>query len=112
MENRANDTKITRFYYCDPLQFGQKGTLENKHIELHYILPKHTDLNALGIPGQESLNLVLSNVNSSPMKSLEGRSSLELTRFMYPYLYEKLQSFVIKMIPKNQVILKPYLLKK
>ena len=29
------------------MQSGQKGTLENKHIELRYILPKGTDLTAL-----------------------------------------------------------------
>ena len=89
-----------------------KGTLENKHIELHYILPKRTDLKALGLSGQEALNLLLSHVNSSLRESLGGRSPLELTRFMYPDLYEKPYAFRIKMIPKDQVILKPYLLKK
>ena len=112
IENRANATRKTRVYYCDPIQSRQKGTLENKHIELRHILPKRTDLKALGLSGQEALNLVLSHVNSSSVESLGGGSPLELTRFMYPYIYEKLHAFVIRMIPKNQVILKPFLLKK
>lgn len=112
MENRADGTRRTRVYYCDPMQSGQKGMLENKHIELRYILPKRTDLKALGLSGQEALNLVLSHVDSSPVESLGGRSPLELTEFMYPDLYEKLHAFGIRTIPRDQVILKPYLLKK
>ena len=76
------------------------------------MLPKRTNLKTLGLSGQEELNLVLSHVNSSPVESLGGRSPLELTRFMYPDLYEKLYAFGIKMISKDQVILKPYVLKK
>lgn len=44
MEAGADGTKRTRVFYCDPMQSGQKGSLENKHIELRYILPKGTDL--------------------------------------------------------------------
>lgn len=111
MENGANGTRRTRVYYCDPMQSGQKGTLENKHIELRYILPKGTDLKALGLTGQTSLNKALCHVDSSPEESLGGRSPLELTAFLYPDLYKKLCAFGIQQIPKDQVILKPYLLK-
>lgn len=111
MENGANGTRRTRVYYCDPMQSGQKGTLENKHIELRYILPKGTDLKALGLSGQPSLNLILCHVNSSPEESLGGRSPFELTEFMYPDLYKRLCAFGIQQIPKDQVILKPYLIK-
>ena len=93
------------------MQSAQKGTLENKHIELRYILPKGTDLKALGLTGQTSLNKVLCHVDSSPEESLGGRSPLELTAFLYPDLYKKLCAFGIQQIPKDQVILKPYLLK-
>ena len=111
MENGSDGTRRTRVYYCDPMQSGQKGTLENKHIELRYILPKGTDLKALGLTGQDALNLALSHVDSAPEESLGGRSPLELTEFLYPDLYEKLCAFGIRLIPKDQVVLKPYLLK-
>ena len=65
------------------MQSGQKGTLENKHIELRYILPKGTDLKELGLTCQYRLNLVLSHVNSSPCELLGNKSPLELTEFMY-----------------------------
>ncbi len=103
---------MARVYYCDPMQSGQKGTLENKHIELRYILPKETDLRALGLNTQDDLNLVLSHINSSPVEKLGSKSPLQLTEFMYPDLYKKLKEFGIHKIEKDKVILKPYLLKK
>lgn len=111
METSSDSTRRTRVFYCDPMQSGQKGTLENKHIELRYILPKGTDLRALGLTCQSDLNLVLSHVNSSPCEILGNKSPLELAEFMYQDLYEKLLAFGIRQIEKDQIILKPYLLK-
>lgn len=112
MECSPDGTRRTRVYYCDPMQSGQKGTLENKHVELRYILPKGADLRALGLNGQEDLNLAISHVNSAPVELLGGKSPLELTDFMYHDLYKKLYDFGIQQIDKDHVILKPYLLKK
>ena len=112
MEASSDGTRRTRVFFCDPMRAGQKGTLENKHIELRYILPKGTDLRALGLDGQDSLNLALSHVNSAPVEKLGGKSPLELTAFMYPDLYERLEDFGIRQIDKDSIILKPYLLKK
>lgn len=111
MENSSDGTRRTRVFYCDPMQSGQKGTLENKHIELRYILPKETNLRELGLTCQSDLNLVLSHVNSSPCEVLGNKSPLELAEFMYQDLYEKLLAFGIHQIEKDQIILKPYLLK-
>ena len=111
MESSSDGTRRTRVFYCDPMQSGQKGTLENKHIELRYILPKGTDLRALGLVDQNALNLVISHVNSAPVEKLGGKSPLELTEFMYQDLYEMLKAYGIQKIEKDKVILKPYLLK-
>lgn len=112
MEAASDGTRRTRVFYCDPMQSGQKGSLENKHIELRYILPKGTDLKALGLTSQNALNLALSHVDSAPVERLGGKSPLELTDFMYHDLYEKLDAFGIHKIEKDKVVLKPYLLKK
>ena len=111
METSSDGTRRTRVFYCDPMRSGQKGTLENKHIELRYILPKGTELRGLGLTGQSELNLVLSHINSSPCELLGNKSPLELTEFMYQDLYEKLLAFGVHPIEKDQIILKPYLLK-
>lgn len=112
METASDGTRRTRVFYCDPMQSGQKGTLENKHIELRYILPKQTDLRGLGLTDQATLNLVLSHINSAPVESLNGKSPLELTEFLYPELYERLRAFGLRKIESDQILLKPYLLKK
>lgn len=111
METAADGSRRTRVFFCDPMQSGQKGTLENKHVELRYILPKQTDLRGLGLEGQDDLNLVLSHVDSAPVESLGGKSPLDLTAFLYPDLYERLLAFGIRRIDSDSVILKPYLLK-
>ena len=110
IELKDDDLIRTRVYYCDPLASCQKGSLENNHIELRYILPKGYDLNDLGLNGQEALNLVLSHINSFPKENLNGRTPFEVLGFFSPNLLEKLLDFGLKIIPADEVILKPYLL--
>ena len=111
IEKSADGSRRTRLFFCDPMQSGQKGSLENNHITMRYIIPKKTDLRRLGLVNQDALNLVLSHVNSAPVESLGGKSPLELTEFLYPDLYEKLTEFGIHKINSESIILKPYLLK-
>ena len=111
IENDEDGLRRTRLYYCDPMQSGQKGTLENNHIELRYVLPKGTDLTALGLINQDALNLVLSHVNSMPIEKFGGKSPFEVAEFMYPELYARLIAFGLKKIPPDEITLKPYLLK-
>ena len=112
IEMDADGARRTRVFYCDPMQSGQKGSLENKHIELRYILPKGTDLTALGLTGQDALNLALSHVNSAPVQKLGGKAPLDVADFMFHDLFERLNAFGIHKIQSDKVILKPYLLKK
>jgi len=112
IEKDADGLMRTRVFYCDPMQSCQKGSLENKHVELRYICPKGVDLKALGLDSQDSLNLALSHIDSVPVEKLGGKSPLDVAEFMYPDLYEKLVDFGISKIEKDNIILKPYLLKK
>ena len=112
MELSADGTRRTRVFYCDPMQSGQKGSLENKHIELRYILPKGTDLIGLGLTDQNALNLVLSHVDSVPVQKLGGKAPLDVAEFMFHDLFEKLDAFGIHKIQSDKVVLKPFLLKK
>lgn len=112
IETSSNGTRRTRVFYCDPMQSGQKGSLENNHIELRYICPKETNLRELGLTDQKALNLAMSHVNSAPVEKFGGKSPLEIAEFMYPDLYKKLIKLGLRKIDKDEVILKPYLLKK
>ena len=89
----------------------QKASLENNHIELRYIIPKETDLRALGLTDQDKLNLALSHVNSFPKENFNGKSPFDYLEFMAPELAERLYAFGLRKIEKDAVILKPHLLK-
>ena len=110
-EFRADTSRRTHLFYCDPMQSGQKGRLENKHEMLRYICPKATDLKALGLTNQAALNLALSHINSTPVKILNDKTPLEYVEFMYPELFEKLQKFGITKIDPDSVVLTPRLLR-
>jgi len=112
IETSSDGSRRTRVFYCDAMQSGQKGTLENMHINLRYILPKGTNLKELGLETQDDLNLALSHIDSVPLKSMNGKSPLETAEFMFNDLFTKLNNFGILKIEKDRVILKPYLLKK
>lgn len=112
LETSSNGTRRTRVFYCDPMQSGQKGSLENNHAEFRYICPKETNLRELGLTDQKALNLAMSHVNSAPVEKFGGKSPLEMAEFMYPDLYKKLIKLGLIKIGKDEVILKPYLLKK
>ena len=110
-EQDAMGNLRTRVFYCDPMASGQKGSLENKHIELRYILPKEQDLYALGLVSQDKLNFVLSHVNSAPLEHLNGKSPLEVLEFLAPDVAQKFAEFGVMKKERDTVILKPYLLK-
>ena len=81
LETRADGARRTRVYYCDPMQSGQKGSLENNHSELRYILPKGSDFRELGLLGQNDLNLVLSHLNSYPKEAQHGKTYFDCIGF-------------------------------
>jgi IS30 family transposase len=110
METGTDGLRRTRVYYCDPMQSGQKGTLENNHTELRYVLPKECNLKQLGLVDQDALNTVLSHVNSLPIEKFGGKSPFDIVEFMYPDLYEKLIAFGLRKIPVDQINLTPSLL--
>ena len=110
-EKEENESRRTRIFYCDPMASGQKGSLENNHKEIRYICPKENDLKDLELNSQEKANLIVSHINSQSKKHLKGKSPLEVMEFMNPALYQKFKDFGIERINKDNIVLKPYLLK-
>ena len=111
LEKEENESRRTRIFYCDPMASGQKGSLENNHKEIRYICPKENDLKDLGLNSQEKANLIVSHINSQSKEHLKGKSPLEVMEFMNPALYQKFKDFGIERINKDNIVLKPYLLK-
>ena len=112
MEKDADTTMRTRVFYCDPMRAGQTGSLENNHEELRHILPTGVkNLRAIGLTGQDKINLILGHINAAPVKRCGGKTPFELLQFMFPDLCEKMIHYGLKPIEKDKVILKHYLLK-
>ena len=111
IEYREDGSRRFHLFYCDPMMSCQKGSLENNHIELRYILPKQYDLTELGLVSQEALNLVLSHVNSFKKENLNGKSPFEVLHFFCKELYDKFLTFGLQDIEPSSIILKPILLK-
>ena len=110
-EKEEDGSRRTCVFYCDPMASGQKGSLENNHKEIRYICPKENDLKDLELNSQEKANLIVSHINSQSKEHLKGKSPLEVMEFMNPALYQKFKDFGIERINKDNIVLKPYLLK-
>lgn len=113
IEYRNDKTQRTRIFYCDPMASGQKGSLEVSHQDIRCICPKNIDLYTLGLKKQKQANLISSHINSYPKeKILNGKTPFQYLKFMNPQMVDKLLDFGISEIPINDVVMKPYLLKR
>lgn len=111
METDSDGTRRCRVFYCDPMRADQKASLENNHIVLRYFFPKESDMKALGLTGQNPLNLVLSHMNSMPVEKQNGKSPFEIAEFIYPDLFGKLIEYGLTPIEKDDVTLTSDILK-
>ena len=104
----------TNIFYCDPYTSSQKPHVENTHNYIRDIIPNEIDISNIT---QEDLNLMFSHINSTPRKSLKGKTPYEIFCFMYSTEdnpergKEILDKLNIKEIKRDEVTLKPYLIK-
>ncbi len=93
-------------FYCDPQTPSQKPNVENNHNYVRDIIPNGKSLKNLT---QEDVNLMFSHINSTPRKSLNGKTPYETFEFLYGA--EILNKLNVQKIEKDMVTLQPYLLK-
>lgn len=116
VENRDDNTLRTRVFYCDAMASGQKGTLEQEHETLRYFLPKNTerrkyDFRVMGLDCQAKANIIVNHINSYPVESLNGKTPIEMTRFLWPDFWEKMHQYGIQEIDKDNVVMNSSVLK-
>lgn len=106
IEHRADGSKRTNLFYCNPNSPYQKGAIEKNHEFIRYVLPKGTNFNHLT---QQKVTLLANHINSLKRGSLNENSPISIAKMLYPqefftrlHLYE---------IPADDVMLKPSLLK-
>ena len=69
LETGVTGIQRSSIYYCDPMQSGQKGGLEQAHTLLRMVLPKGTCFEFLT---QWDVNLIVNHINLLPGKSWAG----------------------------------------
>lgn len=93
-------------YYCDPMQSGQKGGLEQAHTMLRMLLPKGTSFEFLT---QWDVNLIVNHINSTPRECLGGRTPYSMA--LETLGKEALNAFQLRPIAPDEVNLTPKLIR-
>lgn len=96
----------SNIFYCDPQTPSQKAHVENNHNFVREIIPNGTNLKNMT---QEEVDLMFSHINSTPRKSLGGKTPYEAFSFFYGE--DILKKLNVQKIQKDKVTLQPYLLK-
>ena len=105
LETGVNGIQRSSIYYCDPMQSGQKGGLEQAHTMLRMILPKGTSFEFLT---QWDVNLIVNHINSTPRESLGGRTPYSVA--LETLGEEVLNAFQLRPIAPDEVNLTPKLI--
>ena len=107
LELDGQGLRRTTIFYCDPCASYQKPNVELNHEFIRKILPQGSSFDHLM---QNDINLIMSHINSYSRVKLNDRSPFE----MFAFLYGKgiLEKLGLRIIPANEIILKPLLLRK
>lgn len=96
-----------KIFFCEPNRSDQKGSCENHHKMIRYVIPKGTSLEPFT---QENINLMMNHINSYKRKALYGKSALNMAKALLPEDFFLLLG--IEEIPPEKIILKPSLIEK
>jgi IS30 family transposase len=103
-QDKEGNSRLSIFY-CDPMQSSQKPHVENNHNYIRDILPNKRDLSSLT---QADIDLMFSHINSTPRRSLNGKTPFEVFELLYGT--ETAELLGITGIAKDEVTLKPNLI--
>lgn len=88
------------------MRSGQKGGVENAHTMLRMVLPKGTSFEFLT---QWDVNLIVNHINSTPRKSLGGKTPYELAYESFGE--DTLKALQLRRIDPDEVNLTPKLIR-
>ncbi len=103
--NKKANKLRSNIFYCNPQKPSEKPHVETNHNYVRDIFP-----NAVSFKGitQEDVDIAMAHINSTPRKSLNGRTPYEM--FKYLFGTKTLDKLAVKKIEKDKVILTPQLL--
>ena len=106
MDRSINGGKRTTVFFCEPNRSDEKGSCENNHKLIRYILPKGSTFEPLT---QSDVSLMMNHINSYARKSLYGKSPYQAAMSILP---EDFFIFLgLREIAPDEIMLKPSLLK-
>ena len=106
IEFDTQGNRRTHLFYCDASAPYQKGACENNHELIRRIIPKGKDI---GLFSDEQIRLMMSHINSYGRSDLGNKSPFEMFSFLYGN--EILSKLGLTEIPRDEITLRPSLLK-
>ena len=106
LETGITGIQRSSIYYCDPMQSGQKGSLEQAHTMLRMVLQKGIRFEFLT---QWDVNLIVNHINSTPRESLGKRT--QYSAALETFGEEVLNAFQLRPIEPDQINLTPKLIR-
>jgi IS30 family transposase len=79
-ENDLDGEKEASLFFCDPMQSSQKPRVEKNHTLFRDVVPKGKSFDGFG---QDTVNLIFSNINGIKRKSLNGKSPYDMFSFVF-----------------------------
>lgn len=102
-DERGN--RLSHVFYCNPSSPGEKGSCEVNHEFIRRVIPKGTDI---GKYTQLQISLMMDHINSYSRPELGEKAPYAMFKFYYGK--KVLDLLEVKLIPPNEIILKPSLL--
>lgn len=97
---------LTNVFYCDPQNTNQKSQCERNHEFIRYILPKGKSFDLLE---QKDITKMMNHINSYRREKFNNKSPIELFETLYGTEIKK--KLGLELIPPNDIVLTPALLK-
>lgn len=94
-------------FYCHAYAPNEKGACENNHEFIRKVIPKSADISTIDL---SHIDLMMSHINSYGRPDLGDKSPYEVFSFLYGD--DILTKLRITKVPRNDIILRPSLLKK
>ncbi len=98
--------KRTTVYFCEPNRSDEKGSCENNHKYIRYVIPKGTNMDSYS---QVQIGQMMNHINSYCRKSLWGKSPYDLAMAVMPEDFFTLLG--LEKILADEIILRPTLIK-
>jgi IS30 family transposase len=107
IETGINSVMRTSIYYCDPMASSQKAGIEKNHEYIRYICPKGSSFDGLE---QKDVSLIMNHINNTARPSLNGLTPFQLASLLLKN--DVINAFGLHPVKPENVVLKPYLIKK